>query len=505
MERNPDVLVVGAGPTGLAVACALAAQGVAVRVVDRADGPAATSRANILHARGVEVLRRLGALGDLPERSLAPQGIRMHAGSRPIATMRFTPDDADVQALFVSQAMVERRLRDRLAELDVRVEWGVACTGVTQTGDGVTVESSDGARTTAGWVVGCDGAHSSVRSAAGIAFPGVPVVEQFLLADVHTDWARDRSTSSGFFHPDGLLLAMPMPDPHTRTDGGDLWRLMAEVPALDRRIDAGEIVARFADLVPARTGDRDLRIRDAVWTSVFRIHRRLAEHYRRGRVLLAGDAAHVHSPIGGQGMNTGLGDAENLAWKLALVVHGRAEQTLLDTYAAERRPPASDVLRYTTANTRLLVADSAVGTFLRDRIVVPLLDSPRVQRAATRKASQLWVTYRRGPLGGRGPAPRPGDRVPDRTCLRADSGPVRLHSALNPAWVLLTPPGTTTADSLVRTARDRLGPEVSGLTDPTATGPALLIRPDAHLAWRGDTPDALHRWFGDVLHARIAA
>ncbi len=505
MERHPEVLVVGAGPTGLTLACGLAAQGVAVRVVDRASGPASTSRANILHARGVEVLRRLGALGDLRERSLAPMGMRMHAGSRPISTIRFAPDDdEDVQALFVSQALIEQRLRARLDELGGSVKWGGTCTGVVQDTEGVTVEFADGTRARARWLVGCDGAHSTVREAAGIGFPGVPVVEQFLLADVHADWERDRSTSAGFFHPDGLLLAMPMHDHDSGTDNGDLWRLMADVPALDRRLDAEEIIARFAELVPVRAGDRDMRIRDAVWTSVFRIHRRLAADYRSGRVLLAGDAAHVHSPIGGQGMNTGIGDAENLAWKLALVVRGRAAENLLDTYEAERRPLAAEVLRTTTNNTRLLVADGAVGRFVRDRLVVPLLDSPRVQRAATRRASQLWVTYRRGPLGGRGRAPSPGDRIADLPCTRSDGSPVRLHSELHPAWVVLTPPGTE-ADALVRTAHGHLGGEVTALTTPTVTGPPLLIRPDGHLAWRGDDPDALRRWFAEVLHARIDA
>ncbi|WP_280380125.1 FAD-dependent monooxygenase [Nocardia wallacei] len=494
------VLVVGAGPSGLVLAVGLAAHGVAVRVVDAMSGPAVTSRANILHARGVEVLQRLGAMGDLRERSLAPVGMRMYARSRPLATMRFAPDDCEsVQALFVSQAHIEEQLRGRLTELGVDIEWGRTVTAASQDADGVTVEFADGTRLRTDWLVGCDGARSVVRGAAGIGFPGVPVVEQFLLADVNAEWDRDRSTSAGFYHRSGLLLAIPM----RANDSGDRWRLMADIPAADRHLSAAEIVTRFEQLLPERAGETGVRIREAVWTSVFRIHRRLAANYRSGRLLLAGDAAHIHSPIGGQGMNTGIGDAENLAWKLALVVGGRADAKLLDTYTAERRPLAADVLRTTTNNTKILVGDGILARFVRDRVFIPLLDSPKVQQKATRTASQLWVTYRKGPLGSRrGPAPRPGDRVPDRECTRREGGSTALSVELQPNWVLLARPGTTIA-ALESVAGEHLGPHVTVLTDSAAPHHASLIRPDGHLAWRGNNSDALHKWFTDTLYSRI--
>jgi 2-polyprenyl-6-methoxyphenol hydroxylase-like FAD-dependent oxidoreductase len=487
---TPQVLVVGAGPTGLTLACGLAASGVAVRIVDAADGPAATSRANILHARGVEVLTRTGALGDLPERSLAPVGMTMHARSKPLTTMRFAPDPREsVQALFTSQAHIEAELRRRLDDLGGAVEWGRRLTGLTQDADGASVAFADGETVRTDWVAGCDGARSTVRDLAGIGFPGVPVVEQFLLADVRADWDRDRSTSAGWFHRDGLLLAIPM-----RDGDGDLWRLMADVPRSDRHLSGEEIVARFRDLLPERAGETGVRLRDALWTSVFRIQRRLAADYRSGRVLLAGDAAHVHSPIGGQGMNTGIGDAENLAWKLALAARGRAGAALLDTYTAERRPLATEVLARTTGNTRILVGEGPFSRLVRDRLFVPLLNLPAVQRQATRTASQLWVTYRKGPLGGRGGA---GDRVRDRDCERPDGAKTRLYDALGPNWAVLADRSDPSADRVAALARGLLGDNVDVLHTESGPGGALLIRPDGHLAWRGTDPaDAERRLTG---------
>ena len=219
---------------------------------------------------------------------------------------------------------------------------------------------------------------------------------------------------------------------------------------------------------------------------VFRIQRRLADTYRRGRVLLAGDAAHIHSPLGGQGMNTGIGDAENLAWKLALVIGGRADDSLIDTYQAERRPIAEDVLESTSGLTEIVVGESRTARFVRDRIGVPLMNRDWVQRLIAKKASQLQVSYRYGPLGARRwrrlPGLRPGDRVPDRE---------GMYEKLGPAWALLGP------QTLADVARERLG-EVVALR---GEGDALLVRPDGHLAWRGTDAAGLRAWLDGALGA----
>ncbi|MEV5496386.1 FAD-dependent monooxygenase [Nonomuraea fuscirosea] len=414
---EPDVLVAGAGPVGLALACALLQHGVSVRVLDRAQAPATTSRANFVHARGSEVLDRLDALSGLPEESVRAMTITNYAGDRPMMRVRFGDPGLHTAAppMVISQARVEARLRDRLAELGGRPEWGCALVGAGQDADGVTAALGDGRTVRARWLVGCDGTGSTVRELAGI-------------------------------------------------------------------------VERMRHILPGRTHGLGGRLLDASWASLFSVHRRLADTYRQGRILLAGDSAHAHAPFGGQGMLTGIGDAENLAWKLALVIGGLAGERLLHTYEAERRPLATQVLRGSTAATRMNIAAGPVGRFLRDRVMVPAFNLPVLQRWTTYTTSQLWVSYRRGPLGGRGSRPRSGDRIADVACVRADGIRTRLHAELRGRWAVL-------ADaSLFEAARRRLGEHVVHLR-PVDPLPAMLVRPDAHLACTGDPT----RWLDGAL------
>jgi 2-polyprenyl-6-methoxyphenol hydroxylase-like FAD-dependent oxidoreductase len=472
-----DVLVVGAGPTGLAVACGLRAAGVAVTVVDGAAGPAVTSRALGLQPRGVEVLDRLGALGDLPDRALPINKVVITVEGRELARLQVGQAMERLgkrTGLIISQAEIEAQLRQRLAELGGTVDWGRRVSGLDPRPDGVAVRFDDGSEVDAGWVIGADGAHSIVRKALNVGFPGVPLVERFLLADVHADVDRPRDAASTWIRGTGLLAAFPLP--------GDIWRLMAPAPqGFGDQPQQDEIVDYLGTRLRAEAGGS---IRSVQWTSSFRIQRRLADTYRRGRVLLAGDAAHIHSPLGGQGMNTGIGDAENLAWKLALVIGGRASDELLDTYESERRPIAKDVLESTSGLTEIVVGDSWFARFVRDRIGVPLLNLGRVQRFIGEKASQLQVSYRNGPMGaGRKhvlPGLQVGDRIPDRD---------GLYGALGPAWALIGP------QPLADLARERLGDVVALRGDDDA----LLVRPDGHLAWRGADAAGLRAWLDGAL------
>ncbi|HEX2285888.1 MAG TPA: FAD-dependent monooxygenase [Mycobacterium sp.] len=488
-----DVVVVGAGPTGLALACGLRAAGIAVRVVDKAAGPAVTSRALGLQPRGVEVLDRLGALADLPDRGLSISSVVLTVNGRELARLQVRPSMERLggrTALLMSQADIEAALRDRLAALGGSIEWDHRVTDVTARADGVTVQIGDGEEIRAGWVVGADGAHSAVRKGAGVGFPGVPMIEHFFLADVHADIDRPRNNTYGWLRGDKLFVAFPLP-------GADLWRLMAPAPA-GTTADPGadEMVAYLGERLAAEARGS---IRSVEWTSSFRIQRRLADTYRRGRMLLAGDAAHIHSPFGGQGMNTGIGDAENLAWKLALVITGRADAGLLDTYAAERRPIAKDVITNTSGLTQFALGDRLLARLVRDHVAVPMLNRQWLQRLIAEKASQLQVSYRRGPLGTRTWLPtrglQAGDRVADRACTRADGTTTRLHAELGPHWALLGP------DSLAEVARERLGDVVAlrGEDD------AMLVRPDGHLAWRGTDTTGLQAWLDRALGHRVEA
>lgn len=483
---DTDVLVVGAGPVGLALTCALLQHGVSVRVVDKAAGPATTSRANFVHARGSEVLDRLDALDGLPEESVRAMTITSYAGDRPMMRLRFGDPGLDTAAppMVISQARVEARLRERLAALGGRPEWGNGLVEAQQDATGVTAVLADGTTIRAGWLVGCDGTGSTVRKLAGIAFPGVKISERFLIVDgrLEGEPALDRSGTSGWTHADGVFGAMPMP--------GDQWRLLAYDAAFqDDKPGEEQIAERMRHILPQRTGLPGLRLGEVTWASLFRVHRRLADAYRAGRILLAGDSAHAHAPFGGQGMLTGLGDAENLAWKLALVVRGRAGDALLDTYEAERRPLATTVLRGSTAATKVNIAGSPIGRLLRDQVLMRLFNTAWLQRWATYSTSQLWVSYRRGPLGGRGSKPRPGDRVGDLACERADGSRTRLHAELRGAWAVLGD------DDAFEAARRRLGDQVVRLH---RDGPPMLVRPDGHLACKGGAAEVT-RWLDGAL------
>lgn len=500
---SADVLVAGAGTTGLTLACGLLMSGVRVRVIDRAAGPAVTSRALVLQARGAEVLDRLGALGDLRQRAIPIQRITAYARSRRPATIRIGDFSAAARPLVVSQAEIEAVLRDRLAELGGGVEWDTELVDADQDGSGVTARLTGQDDVRVGWLAGCDGAHSRVRKLAGIEFPGAPVAERFLLADAYLDWDTGRDGTLAWLHRDGVLAAFPLPDD---TGGGTLWRLLADLapgPDLDGQAALDECRRLLAD----RAGRTDVTIRGARWTSTFRIQRRLAEAYRNGRLLLAGDAAHIHSPVGGQGMNVGIGDAENLAWKLAAVINGQAAEPFLDTFQAERRPVAAGVLSTTTNATRVLLGGGRLTRLLRDRVAVPLAGLPPVQRRGAAIASQLGVSYRRGPLGSRQPGRpywpgtglRPGDRVPDVTCFRADGRGTRLYAELGGHWALLHADGEGRDCAAV--IREHLGDRLTTLTAPDQRrGELLLIRPDAHLAWRGrPAPEKTGTWLRHAL------
>jgi 4,5-epoxidase len=308
-----------------------------------------------------------------------------------------------------------------------------------------------------------------VRDLAGIGVPGVSPAERFLLVDAHADLPLSRESIHVWLDGASVLGAFPLP-------GRDLWRLMAPAadPGGEADLVADEVVlAEVIRLLRERTGCDPALIPE--WITSFRVHRRLADSYRSGRILLAGDAAHVHSPFGGQGMDIGIGDAENLAWKLAMVVNRTAAPALLDSYEAERRPIAADVLRWTGGAANLVLGDHLLARVLRDRVIIPLMNRQSIQR-------RVWEAVR----GRAREDPRPGDSVPDIEC-----GPTTLHAELGNRWALVTP---RMSEACVAVATKRLGDD--GVTALVAdVEDTMLVRPDAQLGWRGPAdPDALDRW-----------
>ncbi|OBJ53423.1 FAD-dependent monooxygenase [Mycobacterium sp. 1423905.2] len=490
---SASVVVVGAGPSGLVASAALCTAGVDVRTLDAAPAPATTSRALGLQPRGIEVLDRIGAIGSLRERAVPLSRSvfwingRNHSELSWINSSRSGP----ANPLIISQADIEASLRKRLTTAGGTVEWNQRVVGVEDNGQHALVRLADGTVIHADWVIGADGAHSVVRKAAGIDFPGAPRVELLLIADVCADLDSPRDAVAFFAGPAGLLGVFPLP-------GDNVWRLMAPATGPDRaELSPEEFLWELETGLAQHAGGV---VRSVAWASSFRIHRRLADAYRRGRLLLAGDAAHVHSPVGAQGLNTGIGDAENLAWKLALVVSGRAHETLLDSYEAERRPVAAKVLSHTADVTDILAGGKLMRRLIRDHVMVPMLSRRWVQRRIADTASQLSVSYRSGPLGctrrlhafrRSAPGLRPGDRVPDTEFPSEKGDMVRLFTLLGPGWALLG------RDALGEVAKTRLG-DVAVLP---GGDDALLVRPDGHLAWRGRDPGKLAEWL-DVMLGR---
>ncbi|PWU55763.1 pentachlorophenol monooxygenase [Micromonospora sp. S4605] len=343
LPTSTDVLVVGAGPTGLTAALTLARRGAEVTVVDRLERPPVTSRAAVVHAYTLEELDRIGAAAPLIARGLRSPGFTVRDRDRVLLTVPFrTLPSRHAYALMVSQSVTEEVLTGELAALGVSVLRPYQVTGLAVDGAGATVAFAGGATVRARYLVGADGMRSLVREQAGIGFSGPATgAESFALADVRVTSALPRDQVALFLARSGPLVWAPLPD--------GVVRLVAAVDEAPADPDAGYFQALLDERGPARRPDR---VTEVLWSSRFRLHHRIADTFRAGPVLLAGDAGHVHSPAGGQGMNLGIVDAVDLGSTLADVLAGGPE-TLLDGYAARRRPMAEEVVGFADRLTRL--------------------------------------------------------------------------------------------------------------------------------------------------------
>jgi 2-polyprenyl-6-methoxyphenol hydroxylase-like FAD-dependent oxidoreductase len=441
----PGVLVVGAGPVGLTAACELLRRGIEARIVDCAPARTEHSRALAVQARTLEVLDAMGIAERFVAAGTKLHGLNVYADGARIVHVDFDDIDSPFPyVLSLPQSDTERILGERLTELGGRVEREVTLTALAQDSGAVSATLTDASGRTEherfAWLVGCDGSHSAVRHALGLTFDGAPYGESFVLGDAHLTWELPGDEMHAFIGPAGPLAAFPLP--HGR------WRLVAEVRN-ECRTPEGSGLERTAAVDPPTLDDFErllrergapaARLRDAGWLAAFGIHRRIVPRLREGRVFLAGDAAHIHSPAGGQGMNTGMQDAYNLAWKLSLVSAGAGREALLDSYDAERRPIAAATLVATDVATRVVTMRHPVARELRDGLGALLSSIDAVQKRILAQSSELAVSYRassivdehrssvaRATVGKRvgeqptladwvgfAGAPHPGDRAPD--------------------------------------------------------------------------------------------
>ncbi|MEU6714976.1 FAD-dependent monooxygenase [Nonomuraea sp. NPDC046802] len=355
MTTKADVLIVGAGPTGLVLAIDLARRGVIPRIIDAGRADHRESRAVSIVARSLEMLDDLGLAQAAIERGLPLHTLNFYQGTTALAEMDVTAVDSPFPLdLCIPQWETVALLRERAEELGVTIEWGTRLVGQQAGEHSVSVElgheDGRGERCETGWLIGADGAHSTVRETAGITRERADLKRGFILGDVAVDWPLTRDRFHVYFGKSGLVAVFPMI--------GGYWRILASTP--DDRPPQSPGLDDFAAYVAERT-PLDSGVRDLQWSSSFVARESLADRLRQGRILLAGDAAHSHSPVGGQGMNTGMQDAYNLGWKLALVVTGRAEESLLDSYEAERRPVVKAVVEATSATTKAATGSTLVA------------------------------------------------------------------------------------------------------------------------------------------------
>ena len=532
--HDPDVIVIGAGPTGLMAGALLARCGVGVRVLDKSPSQAKESRAFAVQARTMELFQSLGLAEAFLDKGVLAAGARVYVDGEPAAGFDLDDlgrDDTPFPLmLIIPQSETEAILVDDLDRLGVAVERGIEATSLDQTSDGVVVHArgpgGDSLALRASYVIGADGAHSMVRKALGLTFEGAAYPQAFLLADCKLEGPIEHARLKVFLHGSDFAIVIPM-------KGQDYARVIATdiaLPVESSFASQGSSPLQLAEVEAAlrRASTLDVTLSEPRWTSRYRVHHRGVNVYRRGRAFVAGDAAHIHSPAGGQGMNTGLQDVANLCWKLALVLKGQAPEALLGTYDEERRPVGETVLKFTDRAFSIVTTQSGWAATLRDTLV-PILGATIARSGIVRERafhfiSELGIRYEpnaflaRDDRDGaprewrRGPAP--GHRAPDamissRTRLFDLIGGYRFHVLALSRTPLIEADIARLADELaglreavgfdLRThilARSLVGrdPRIAqaelprifdayGICHDVAQG-TYLIRPDGHVAWR---------------------
>ncbi len=467
------VLIIGAGPVGLTLASELARYGVPLRVVDLASARTDKSKALVLWSRTLELLDRGGVDGSAPFVAAGMRALAVNfvAGDKAVGRVGM----ADVRSpypfgLMLPQSDTERLLEERLTAQGVAVERQVELLSFSRRDDGVdAVLRHAGGRqeaVSAGWLVGCDGAHSTVRRQLNAPFSGETLDSDWMLADVHMrGYPFPDSEAAVYWHRDGVFIVFPI--------APGRYRLLADMPPSGAERAPTPTLDQVQALADRR-GPGGMVVSDPVWLSGFRINGRKVADYRWGRVFLAGDAAHIHSPAGGQGMNTGMQDAMNLAWKLALVEHGACGDGLLDSYSPERSYVGDQVLEAAGRLTTIGTLKNPLAQGLRNLVGRTMLGFSAVQHAVADTMTEVTIGYPASPLNGSGlsSGPKPGQRV------MPVAGEPSIGAGDRPLFTLFAAPGPQATELLSR---------FDGLIDPQVRPPfradgIWLVRPDGYVA-----------------------
>jgi 2-polyprenyl-6-methoxyphenol hydroxylase-like FAD-dependent oxidoreductase len=471
---NPSVLIVGAGPVGLTLACELTRYRVPVRIVDKTSQRTDKSKAIVLWSRTLELLDR-GDRGSSPfvEAGFKVDGVNIVAADGAVVghvKMDSAPSPYPY-ALMLPQSDTERLLEERLQRLGVSVERSTEATALAIGAEGVeaTLRRADGGEETvhADWLAGCDGAHSIVRHTLAAPFSGETMNSDWILADVHMKGYPFADTEVAvYWAREGVLPIFPI--------SPGRYRIIANIPPSGEDHPPDPTVEEIAAIVEQR-GPKGVSLFDPIWLSGFRINSRKVVNYRSGRVFLTGDAAHIHSPAGGAGMNTGMQDAFNLAWKLALAIHGTCGEALLDTYSPERSGVGDEVLKNTARLTAIGTLRNPVAEELRNIVGRFALGLASVRHALVDNMSQVSVGYPESPMNGRGHGslhPEPGQRA------APIAGAPPFGAGEEPRFTLLAASSPAVAgvlSSFPKLLNDALG------TPPAPNG-VWLIRPDGYVA-----------------------
>jgi 2-polyprenyl-6-methoxyphenol hydroxylase-like FAD-dependent oxidoreductase len=471
---KPQVLIVGAGPVGLTMAAELARYGVSVRIVEKAAHRSDKSKALVIWSRTLELLERSGCAEALVAAGHKVLAANIIAGTQRVGRIGL----ADVAspfpyALMLPQSDTERLLERHLASLGVAVERRVELSAFNDMGAAVsaTLRLGDGTEEilSAKWLIGCDGAHSTVRHALGLEFTGDTLKSDWVLADLHLAGLQLPSSELAlYWHRDGVLALFPISDGR--------YRIIADIGQSSGPQPSDPTLTEMQAIVDQR-GPGGLLLSEPIWLSAFRINERKIGSYRSGRVFLAGDAAHVHSPAGGQGMNTGMQDAINLAWKLALSCQGICNsESLLDSYSIERSAVGAQVLAAASRLTALAIMKGRTAQTLRNWLGGFILGLAPVRRIMAEILTEISVSYGHSPLNGTAArdlgSPRPGARMPPV------AGQTPVGAGESARFALFATPCDATAQLLLDYP-DLVEPQ---LRPPFKDGGVWLVRPDGYTA-----------------------